>query len=256
MDFTIKLFIFIYGLLLGSFYNVVGLRLPNGESIVYPGSHCPNCNHKLKWYENIPLFSFIFLKGKCKECKTKISIMYPLIEFLTGSLFLICYLLFGFSEQFWIGIVLASLVVIIFVSDSKYMIILDSPLIISSILILLLKYLYNGFDSVWKSLLSGLLVFGVMYLLMLLGNFLFKKESLGGGDIKLSFVAGLALGPSLGLFYVFLGAFLALPYALYTTIKNKEHMLPFGPFLATSMLLIYYNLETFTNFLNLLLGLK
>lgn len=256
MDFTIKLFIFIYGLLLGSFYNVVGLRLPNGESIVYPGSHCPNCNHKLKWYENIPLFSFIFLKGKCKECKTKISIMYPLIEFLTGSLFLICYLLFGFSEQFWIGIVLASLVVIIFVSDSKYMIILDSPLIISSILILLLKYLYNGFDSVWKSLLSGLLVFGVMYLLMLLGNFLFKRESLGGGDIKLSFVAGLALGPSLGLFYVFLGAFLALPYALYTTIKNKEHMLPFGPFLATSMLLIYYNLETFTNFLNLLLGLK
>lgn len=256
MEFTIKLFIFIYGLLLGSFYNVVGLRLPNGESIVYPGSHCPNCNHKLKWYENIPLFSFIFLKGKCKDCKTKISIMYPLIEFLTASLFLICYLLFGFGEQFWIGIVIASLVVIIFVTDSKYMIILDSPLIISSILILLIKYLYNGFDSVWKSLLSGLLVFGVMYLLMLLGNFLFKRESLGGGDIKLSFVAGLILGPSLGLFYIVLGAFLALPYALYTSVKNKEHMLPFGPFLATSMLLIYYNLEAFTNFLNLILNLK
>ena len=248
--------VYIYGLLLGSFYNVVGLRLPNNESIIKPGSHCPKCNHKLKWYENIPILSYIFLKGKCKSCKTKISIMYPLIEFLTGALFLIGYELFGLTEQFLISITVSSLVVIIFVSDTKYMIILDSPLIISSILILIIRYCYHGFDIVWKSILSGILVFAIMYGLMLIGNFIFKRESLGGGDIKLSFVAGLILGPYMGLFYIILGAFLALPYAIYVVIKSKDNMLPFGPFLATSMLLIYYNFDKFTEFLNLILGLK
>lgn len=250
------LIVFIFGLIFGSFYNVVGLRLPNNESIVKPGSHCPKCNHKLSWYENIPVFSYLYLDGKCKECKEPISIMYPLIELLTGVLFLISYLVFGISEQFFIGLVLSSLVVIIFVSDSKYMIILDSPLIISSILILIIKYYYHGMSAVGSSLLSGLIVFGAMYLLMVLGNFMFKKESLGGGDIKLSFVSGLSLGTYLGLFYIVLGAFFAFPYALYVTIRKKENMLPFGPFLAISMLIIYFNLDKVTEILKIILHLN
>ena len=248
--------IFIFGLLFGSFYNVVGLRLPKGESIVYPGSHCPKCNHKLSWYENIPLFSYLFLRGKCKNCKTEISIMYPLIEFLTGVLFLISYYIFGISENFFIGIILSSLVVIIFVSDSQYMIILDSPLIISVILILIIKFIYHGYMAVLNSLFSGLIVFGAMYLLMILGNFMFKKESLGGGDIKLSFVSGVSLGTYLGLFYIVLGAFMAFPYAIYIMIRKKENMLPFGPFLAISMLIIYFNLEKVTELLKIILGLN
>ncbi len=247
------LFIFIFGLLFGSFYNVVGLRLPNGESIVKPGSHCPKCNHKLSWYENIPVISYIFLKGKCKSCHEPISVMYPLIEILTGALFLICYFIFDLTEGFFIGIVLSSLVSIIFVSDSKYMIILDSPLIISSILILIIKFIYHGYMAVLSSLLSGLIVFGCMFLLMLLGNFLFKKESLGGGDIKLSFVSGLSLGTYLGLFYIVLGAFFAFPYALYVSIKQKESILPFGPFLAISMLIIYFNSEKVMELLRVVL---
>ena len=170
------LIIFILGLIFGSFYNVVGLRLPNHESIVKPGSHCPKCNHKLAWYENIPVFSYLFLDGKCKACGKSISIMYPLIEILTGVLFLIDYLVFGFGENFLIGLVLSSLVVIIFVTDSKYMIILDSPLIISTILILIIKFCYHGISAVLTSLLSAFIVFGTMYLIMLLGNFLFKKD--------------------------------------------------------------------------------
>ena len=250
-----EVFIFIIGLILGSFYNVVGLRLPNGESIVFPGSHCPNCNHKLAWYENIPILSFLFLGGKCKSCKTNISIMYPLIELLTGCLFLISYLLFDFTEYFYISIILSSLVVIIFVSDTKYMIILDSPLVISSILILGIKIFFEGLSAGLDSLLSGFIIFGIMYLLMLLGNFLFKKESLGGGDIKLSFVAGLALGWKLGIFYICLASFLAFPYAIYITFKKKENMLPFGPFLAISMLLVYFNSEGFIDFLKFILHL-
>ncbi len=250
------LIIFILGLIFGSFYNVVGLRLPNHESIVKPGSHCPKCNHKLAWYENIPVFSYLFLDGKCKACGKSISIMYPLIEILTGVLFLIDYLVFGFGENFLIGLILSSLVVIIFVTDSKYMIILDSPLIISTILILIIKFCYHGISAVLTSLLSAFIVFGTMYLIMLLGNFLFKKESLGGGDIKLSFVSGLSLGTFMGLFYIVLGAFLAFPYALYVSIRKKENMLPFGPFLAVSMLLIYFNLEKVTEVLKIILHLN
>lgn len=250
------LIVFIFGLIFGSFYNVVGLRLPNGESIVKPGSHCPKCNHKISWYENIPIISYILLGGKCKSCKEPISLMYPLIELLTGALFLISYFVFGIGEKFFIGLILSSLVVIIFVSDSKYMIILDSPLIISSILILIIKYYYHGIAAVGYALLSGLIVFGAMYLLMLLGNFLFKKESLGGGDIKLSFVSGLSLGIYLGLFYIVLGAFFAFPYALYVTIRKKANILPFGPFLAISMLIIYFNLDKVTELLKILLHLN
>lgn len=250
-----EILFFITGLIFGSFYNVVGLRLPNGESIIKPGSHCPKCNHKLSWYENIPVLSYIFLKGKCKNCKQKISFIYPAIEILTAILFTANYVIFGLTYECLIGVILSSLVSIIFVSDSKYMIINDSPLIISSILIIIIKIINNGLKETIYSVLSGLLIFIIVYLLMLLGNFLFKKESLGGGDIKLSFVAGLSLGPVLGIFYIVLASFLAFPYAMYISVKGDEGMLPFGPFLATSMLLLYFNSNLATAFINALLNI-
>lgn len=248
----LEVYIFIIGLLFGSFYNVVGMRLPNNESIIFPGSHCENCNHKLSWYENIPLFSYILLKGKCKSCHAKISVWYPAIELFTGMLFLISYYVFGLTTEFFISIIISSLVSIIFVSDINYYIILDSPLIIGSILIIIIKLISFGLKEALISIGSGLLVFGVMYLIMLLGNFIFKKESLGGGDIKLSFVAGLVLGPKLGIMYIVFGAFLAFPYAMYITIRNKENMLPFGPFLISSLLIIYLDYNFFLNFINTL----
>lgn len=251
----VELYIFVLGLLFGSFYNVVGLRLPKEESIVFPGSHCPKCGHKLAWHENIPLISYIFLKGKCKSCKCRISVWYPVIELLTAMLFLISYYVFGISSEFFISIVISSLVVIIFVSDVNYMIILDSPLVISSILICIVRLIFSDYKLAISGLFNGLIIFGIMYLIMLLGNFIFKKESLGGGDIKLSFVAGLALGIKLGIFYIILAAFLAFPYAVYVTIRNKENMLPFGPFLAVSLLVIFLNSNFFVLFINKLLGL-
>ena len=248
----LEVYIFIIGLLFGSFYNVVGMRLPNNESIIFPGSHCENCNHKLSWYENIPLFSYILLKGKCKSCHAKISVWYPAIELFTGMLFLISYYVFGLTTEFFISIIISSLVSIIFVSDINYYIILDSPVVIGSFLIIIIKLISFGLKEALISIGSGLLVFGVMYLIMLLGNFIFKKESLGGGDIKLSFVAGLVLGPKLGIMYIVFGAFLAFPYAMYITIRNKENMLPFGPFLISSLLIIYLDYNFFLNFINTL----
>ena len=252
----LEVYIFIIGLLFGSFYNVVGMRLPNNESIVFPGSHCEKCNHKLKWYENIPLLSYILLGGKCSNCKSKISVWYPAIELFTGMLFLISYYTFGLSYEFAIAIIISSLVSIIFVSDINYYIILDSPIILGSILIIIIKLLSTSLKDSLISFGSGILIFAIMYGIMLLGNLLFKKESLGGGDIKLSFIAGLVLGPKLGIFYIIFGSFLAFPYAIYVTIRNKDNMLPFGPFLISSLLIIYLDYEFFINFINTLLHIS
>ena len=236
-------FIFVIGTIFGSFYGVVGTRLPEGKSIVKPRSHCEKCGHILKWYENIPILSYIFLGGLCKKCKNPIGFVYFLTELLSGCLFALCYKVFGISYEFFTAVILSSLVIIIFVSDSKYMIINDSPLIVSAILIFIIKWLDTGILSALMSLVYGLIIFGVAYLLMLFGSLAFKQEALGGGDIKLSFVAGMVLGVKLGILYIVLASFLAFPYAVYVTLKNKDNMLPFGPFLVSSLLIIYLNMN-------------
>lgn len=236
-------FIFVIGTIFGSFYGVVGTRLPEGKSIVKPRSHCEKCGHILKWYENIPILSYIFLGGLCKKCKNPIGFVYFLTELLSGCLFALCYKVFGISYEFFTAVILSSLVIIIFVSDSKYMIINDSPLIVSAILIFIIKWLNTGIVSALMSLVYGLIIFGVAYLLMLFGSLAFKQEALGGGDIKLSFVAGMVLGVKLGILYIVLASFLAFPYAVYVTLKNKDNMLPFGPFLVSSLLIIYLNMN-------------
>ena len=248
------IFIFVFGLLLGSFYNVVGIRLLKNESIVKPRSHCPKCQHQLSWYENIPVISYIFLLGKCKNCKQKISLMYPAMELLTAILFTVSYLLFGFNGEFFIAIIISSLVVLIFITDSKDMIILDEAIIASGILIFIVKIIFEGIIAALASISYGFLIFIFIFSFMLFGNIIFKKESLGGGDIKLSFIAGMVLGIPLGIFYVILGSFLAFPYAIYVSIKNEDGILPFGPFLAISLLLCYCNSDMIIEFLKVLLN--
>ena len=108
---------FIIGTVLGSFYNVLGYRVPLNKSIVYPGSFCPRCGHDLKWYELIPVISYIFLGGKCRNCKQPISLMYPFIELFCGILFMVSYYSFGFSGNLFISLILVSLLCIVIVSD-------------------------------------------------------------------------------------------------------------------------------------------
>lgn len=245
-------FIFIIGAIFGSFYGVVGTRLPEERSIVKPGSHCEKCGHVLKWYENIPILSYILLGGLCKKCKEPIGSIYFLMELLSGALFALCYKVFGLTPNFFLAVIVASLVIIIFVSDSKYMIINDSPLVVSAILIFLIKWYDVGIISALMSLVSGLVIFGVAYLLRLFGYLAFKQEALGGGDIKLSFVAGMLVGIKLGIVYIVLASFLAFPYALYITFKNKDNMLPFGPFLVSSLLIVFLNMNTINQVLKIL----
>lgn len=246
------IFIFALGLILGSFYNVVGIRLLKKQSLIRPRSSCPSCNHQLSWYENIPVISYIFLWGKCKKCKEHISFMYPSMELLTAILFVLSYLLFGLTSEFYISLIISSLVVLVFITDSKEMIILDEVLIVSILLIIIVNISFGGIKLALQSLGSGLVIFLFVYSIMLFGNMLFKKESLGGGDIKLSFVAGMALGVPLGIFYVILASFLAFPYAVYVSIKNSDGMLPFGPFLAASLFMTHSNSGMIIDFLKAL----
>jgi len=231
---------FVLGITFGSFYNVLGLRIPNNESVVFPSSHCPKCNHELKWYELIPIFSFLFLKGRCKECKDKISLLYPLNELFCGILFAVSYYSYGFSLELFISLTLCSLLILVIASDLTYMIIPDSFTIVSSLIIIVVKLLSTSVTDTLVSIGYGVLSFGIMYLIMKLGTWLFKKDCLGGADIKLMFVVGLVLDPLLAMLVIVIASVLALPGAVYAYLKNKEHMIPFGPFLVLGLLILYF----------------
>ena len=231
---------FIFGVVLGSFYNVVAYRLPKGESLIHPSSHCTKCNHKLGVSELIPIFSFLFQKGKCKNCGCKISWFYTIFEFVTGVLFSLCYIKFGNTNSFLINLIFISTLIIVFISDYQTMIIPDEVLIVSAILILILTLIFNGLNVFLKSLISGVVSFIFMFLLKKFGDFLFKKESMGGGDIKLLFLFGIVLGIEKSIFSIFLGAIIALPISLVLLKKNNEHIIPFGPFLSIAALILLF----------------
>ena len=246
--------LFIIGLFFGSFYNCIANRLSKNESIINPGSHCENCNKKLTWYELIPVFSYIIQRGKCNKCKIKLPIEYLLSELFTGLLFALSYFRFGMSYDTLISIILSSLVIIICITDFKYMIILDEVLVPAFVLIVVLLFLEHGITFVLWSLLKGLCLFIFLLVIKLFGDKAFEQESLGWGDVKLSFLAGTLLGVKLGLVYLFVGALIALPYGIITRVCKKDLLMPFGPFLITSLYIIFLFHSVMNIVLNVLIG--
>mgnify|MGYP004574502159 FL=1 len=253
MDIIIAIYIFIIGTIMGSFFNVVAHRLSNNESIIKPGSHCENCNHLLKWYELIPIISFLIQGGRCRQCHTKLSWWYPLIEIITGLFYLFSYLYFGLSYDFFISLVISSVLVITCITDFNYLIILDEPLIVGSILIIIIKFLQGGIIDTLIAILSGLLLFFFMLLVKILGDKAFKRESLGGGDIKLSFFIGLSLGYKLAFVNLVLASLLTLPIAFYYLIKYRDREVPFGPFLIISNFIIFVFASPILEFIDYLI---
>lgn len=232
---------FIFGTVLGSFYNVVGYRLPKGQSLVKPDSHCTSCNHKLGPKELVPIFSYVFLGGKCLNCKSKISLFYPLFELLSGILFSLSYVMFGFTLNCFISLVFISMLLIIIISDYQTMIIPDSVLLISSILLIILNIIGFGWKHTLISGLNGIGSFTLMLIIKLLGDFIFKRDSMGGGDIKLMGIFGFVLGFPLSVILIFVSSLIALPISLILINKNPSHEIPFGPFLAISAILIFFS---------------
>ncbi len=229
---------FILGTILGSFYMVVAERIPRGESIVMPPSHCDKCNHRLTPIELIPIFSYIIQGGKCRNCKTKLSIFYPLYEFICGILFSLTYVSYGLTPQLIIALTFLSMLLIIVLSDIEYMIISDGVLIVSLLFLMIEIFVIYDLKTLGISLLNGLIAFTIMFLLRLFGNFMFKKDTMGGGDIKLMFLFGLVLDFKMAILSIFIGSIIGLPISLII-IKNKSnHEIPFGPFLALGALII------------------
>lgn len=234
------LLFFILGLCLGSFYVNLGIRLGKNENICFPSSHCDNCNHKLKFYDLFPVLSYIFLKGRCRYCKKSISLYYPILELLTGVLFAISFLVFSFTLKLFLALILSSLFIIVIVTDFKYYIIPDSIILITLFLIFIFNILDKGFIISLKYLAYGLVIFIFIYSVMLIGNYILKKESLGGGDIKLLGVLGTIFLPLLSFLALTIASFIALLPALYVSIKTNDKIIPFGPFIVFAFLLVFF----------------
>ncbi len=252
----IGVFFFVLGSILGSFYLVIGSRLPIHQNVISDRSRCDSCHEVLRWYELIPLLSYIFLLGKCHHCHKKISPLHFVMELCTALLFLIGYLYYDLTISLGIYLVSVSVTLIIFVSDFKYMIILDSPLVIGSILLIILKYFEGGLTNTIIAIIYGICMFILMFLIKLLGDKIYKKESLGGGDIKLCFFIGLILGYPhigfrMGLISLILSAFLAFPYALASVYLYKKNELPYGPFLIAAAVIVFIFLDKFSRLLSL-----
>ena len=252
---------FIFGSVMGSFYHALATRLSNGLSIVKPASHCEKCNHILKWYELIPIISYIIQKGKCRECKTPLPISYFLMEICTGILFAVCYHVFDTPIEIAISILFVSSLITIIISDIEYMIILDEVLIFGIIGIIILNIIeisitsgiVIGLYQTSIKVLSGIGAFATMLLIKKLGDFLFKQESLGGGDIKLMFLIGLVIGYEMSICNIFFATFLAFPIALILLITKKDNMIPFGPFLSMSAILLFIWGLNFTDIINFII---
>lgn len=247
MSLYYSIFFFIIGTYLGSLYCVIGYRLPINSPIIYPSLNC-KCN-KLNLIGLLPIINYFILKGKCNTCKNNLSILNPIIELVSGILFLISYLIFGVNIQCLFVITFISMLLIIIVSDYKYMIICDEVLIIFGILLLIEIYFIGGISGLIFALMSAFISFTVMLLIKLIGDFLFKKESMGGGDIKLLFIFGLVLGIPMSLFSIFLASLIALPISVIMIKKNSSHEIPFGPFLSTAAIILLVFNSSITSFL-------
>ena len=243
--------IFIFGLIIGSFLNVVIYRLPKAKSIVYPASHCPNCGHKLTPGELIPVISYIFLRGKCKSCGANISIRYPIIELLTGIIFVINYIHLSALIVLTAGLIFSSLLIVLTVIDFEHQILPDK-LTLGGLAAGLIISFFRSDITVIYSLAGILAAGGLLFLIALL-----SKGGMGGGDIKMMAMVGSFTGPIIAVSATFLGAIIALVAHLPGIISGKTGMktkLPFGPFLAlASLILWFWSDQLFNLYFNLFL---
>lgn len=254
------LFAFIFGTVLGSFLNVLIFRIPKDESVIFPSSHCTACGNKLRAWHNIPLFSWLILRGECHFCHSKISLQYPAIELFSGVIFLILAYKFGISlPLFFVGLSFLMLLALSMI-DFKYKMVPDSLNLLAILFAVLGAWSIGGvFVNLQNALLFAggftLLRFGLSYLLTASAHREAKKtitpwtkhyhtypfiEAMGEGDIMVAATMGALLGVKLTLVAIFLSALLALPVMLFLRGRSaEEQRVPFVPFLAMATFIVY-----------------
>jgi leader peptidase (prepilin peptidase) / N-methyltransferase len=227
-----EIIFFIFGIVFGSFFNVIIDRLPENESILKGRSHCDFCKKQLRWFELIPLFSFIFQMGKCLRCGKKLSFQYPLVEFITGLIFVYAFILGNDNLVLILAyIVIFSSFIINFMVDLKYQILLDSMICLTILGSIIRIFVLNPFSSLWLPFLgAGLGAGGFFFILW----FMTRGRGMGFGDVKLGFALGIFLGYPwviYALYTAFLtGAFLGVILIMLGKKKLKSQV-AFGPFL-------------------------
>jgi len=222
---------FIIGACFGSFFNVCRYRLPRKKSIASPPSYCPQCKHLIAWYDNIPILSYLLLKRKCRYCLKKIPLTYLIVELISAGVFLVTFLRFGMSMKLLVYLAFFSLLIVGSAIDAEREIIPDIITIPGIILGLATSFLTIG---VFSSLIGGAVGAVVVAFFAILGKLLFKKEAMGGGDIKLLAMIGSFIGWADVLWVLFLASFIGLVFGL---LLRKEKI-RFGPFLSMTSFII------------------
>lgn len=227
-ELTIALFVFIFGIVIGSFLNVVIYRIPKGESIAFPASKCQSCQTPLKWYHNVPIFSWLFLRGKCGFCNDKISIQYPLIELATGIIAVTLFYKLGLVWYFPVVFVVFTLLLALVMIDFKYMAIPDNLNLLALALAIISPDILSSFQN-------ALLAVGGMTLLRYYLSFFLNKEAMGEGDIIVAGTMGALLGFPAFLYALFIAAIVAM----VPSLMAKDTQVPFVPFLIIGTFIAY-----------------
>ncbi|HET7691954.1 MAG TPA: prepilin peptidase [Gemmatimonadota bacterium] len=226
------------GLAVGSFLNVVILRWPRGESIVSPPSRCPACETPLRWYHNVPLASWIALRGRCASCRAWIGWQYPLVEVATAAIWAGNVAAYGLGPQAYRAVAFLTLLLAIAVTDARFYIIPDRLSLGGAALGVALAFL-PGAPTLPESVIGAVIGGGALWLVAILGTLAFKKEAMGGGDIKMMTMIGAFLGWKGALLTVFLGA-LAGTLVFVPLAWKSDRLVPFGLFLALGAALAFY----------------
>ncbi len=249
------------GLIFGSFANVCIYRMPRNMSVVKPNSHCISCNAFIKWYDNIPIVSYIFLKGKCRRCKSKISLKYPLVEFSCVILFLSMYYLYGFAFMLIPFCLLVFSLLVTTIIDFEFKIIPDEI----SFMLMIVGFFTSFFnlnlgETIGQRVLNSFLGFlvggGSLFIIAVIGKFIFKKDAMGGGDIKVMAGVGTFIGWDKVLFAIFVaslfGSIVGIILIICKKIGRKQEI-PFGPYLAlSSFLTLFLSPQMIINYLFML----
>ena len=234
-----KLLVFIFGSIVGSFLNVCIYRLPKGRSVVIPGSHCPNCTAPIHWYDNIPILSYIFLKGKARCCKARISFRYFIVEVLTALAFLILFINFSLTAKFFAYSVMVSGLIVATFVDFEIQEIPDEVsiggLVVGLILAIASPSILNEttrLNSFLNSFLGALTGGAMIYVMGILGEFTFKKEAMGGGDVKLLAMIGAFIGWKFTILTFFLAPAFGSIVGIVLKIRYGKDIIPYGPYLS------------------------
>lgn len=232
---------FLLGLIFGSFFNVVGLRLPKNQTFTNDHSMCPSCKRRLSWMELIPVLSFIMQGGRCRHCKRRISFIYPTVELMTGALFAVSFVKIGLELELITALLLVSMLMVILISDIKYMIIPNKVLLFFLPLFIILRFL-NPLEPWWSSLLGSFLAFAIIAIIILA-----SRGGMGAGDMKLFGVLGVVLGLKQILLAFFLscviGAIIGM-ILLASKLIDRKQPVPFGPYIIVASLITYFYGDT------------